>query len=80
MSIAFAEMFWSGVLAYLGVGALVAIVFAVWAAPATDHAARGTGFFFRLLILPGAALLWPWMVGRLLSGRRINAPIPDREA
>lgn len=79
MSIEAAEMFWMGVAAWLGVGFAVALLFALWAAPATDHAAQGSGLLFRFLIIPGAALLWPWMVIRLLSGRRINAPIPGRD-
>lgn len=79
MSIETAEMIWTAVAAWLGVGFCVALLFAVWAAEATDHAATDGGFWFRLLIIPGAALLWPWMVIRLLSGRRINAPIPGRE-
>lgn len=80
MSIEDGEMIWAGVALYLAVGALVALVFAVWAAAATDHAAKGAGLGFRLAILPGAMLLWPYMILRLLSFRRINKPIPDREA
>ncbi len=79
MTIEAAEMFWVGVAVYLGIGLVTAILFAVWAAPATDFAARGSGLWFRLAIIPGAALLWPYMVGRLVSFRRINAPIPGRE-
>jgi hypothetical protein len=73
-------MIWAGVVLYLAVGAVVALVFALWAAAATDHAARGAGLWFRLAILPGAALLWPYMILRVLSFRRINKPIPDRGA
>lgn len=79
MTIEAAQMIWAGVALWLAVGLAVAAVFAVWGAPATDHAARGAGLWFRLLIIPGAAILWPYMLGRLFSGRRINAPIPGRK-
>lgn len=72
-------MLWLAVALYLGVGVIVALLFAVWGASATDHAAKGAGLPFRLIILPGAALLWPYMIGRLLSGRKINKPIAGRE-
>lgn len=74
-----AEMIWAVVVTYLGAGFLVALLFAVWAAPATDYAAKGSNIWFRLAIMPGAALLWPYMVVRLLSFRRVNQPIPGRE-
>ena len=60
-------------------GGVVAVAFAVFAAAATDHAAAGSSLWFRLLIIPGAMILWPYMILRLLSGRKINAPIPGRE-
>lgn len=79
MSIAAAEMFWIWVGVYLGAGLVVAVVFALWGARATDHAAEGAGLPFRLVIIPGAMLLWPYMVLRLLSGRKINAPVARDE-
>lgn len=78
MTVEAAEMFWAAVALWLAVGSVVATVFAVWGAAATDHAATGAGIGFRLLIIPGAAILWPYMLARLLSGRRINAPIRGR--
>lgn len=77
MSIPLAEMIWTWVAFYLGVGLLVAVIMATFGAAATDHGARGAGIWFRLLIVPGAALLWPYMIGRLLSGWRVNAPHHD---
>lgn len=76
MSVATAEMIWTGVALYLGAGLVVGMIVALWGASATDHAAKGSGLGFRLLIIPGAMLLWPYMIARLLSGRKINAPIP----
>jgi hypothetical protein len=74
-----AEAIWIGAGAYLVIGAVVAIYAALRGAAASDAAARGAGLFFRLLIMPGVALLWPIMILRYLSGQRINAPIEGRE-
>ena len=79
MSIQSAETIWLCVGAYLAIGAVVGVLFALWAAAATDHAARGANPWFRLIIIPGIIGLWPLMLLRLLSGRRINAPIPGRD-
>lgn len=79
MTVETASMIWTGVALYLGAGLPVGILFALWGASATDHAAKGARLWFRLAILPGAVLLWPFMIARLLSFRRINGPIPGRE-
>lgn len=47
------------VLGYLALGVLVGSAFAWRGAAAIDPNARGTGFGFRLLIIPGSAALWP---------------------
>lgn len=63
------------VLAYLVIGALFAVPFAArWVARLDPVAAHGT-IGFRLLILPGATLLWPLLVYRLLAGG--DPPPPD---
>ncbi len=53
---------------YLLIGTGFSVPFTVWWAgrldPVAAHGTRG----FRLLILPGAALLWPLLVLRLLRG------------
>lgn len=54
---------------YLGVGLLFALPFAArWAGRLDPAAAAGT-WGFRLLILPGATLLWPLLLYRLLRAR-----------
>ena len=54
--------------AYLAVGALFAVPFSVrWAGRLDPVAAHGT-WGFRLLILPGSALLWPILALRLVRG------------
>ncbi len=54
---------------YLGVGLLFALPFAArWAGRLDPAAAAGT-WGFRLLILPGAMLLWPLLLYRVLRLR-----------
>ena len=54
---------------YLGVGLLFAVAFAArWAGRLDPAAAAGT-WGFRLLILPGAMLLWPLLLYRVLRTR-----------
>lgn len=64
---------------YLAIGAVIAAPFVWRGAGFIDHAARGAGAGFRLLLVPGVILLWPMILLRLASGRRVNAPIPGRE-
>ena len=53
---------------YLGVGLVFAVAF-VWRGVGTiDPAARGGTAGFRLLIIPGAAALWPILARRWLRG------------
>lgn len=68
MTIATAEMIWTAVAIYLAIGFLMALAFAFGGASRIDRAAKHAGMFFRLLIMPGTALLWPlillmWMAG-----------------
>jgi hypothetical protein len=58
-----------GLAAYLAAGLLFAPAFAWrWAARLDPAAGRGT-LGFRLLLLPGAALLWPYLAWRLVRSR-----------
>lgn len=49
---------------YAVVGILFSIGFAARGVTAIDSAARGTRMPFRLLVMPGAALLWPLLAVR----------------
>lgn len=49
---------------YLVVGILFGIVFVTRGVQTIDHAAEGTGWGFRLIILPGVAAFWPLLLGR----------------
>jgi hypothetical protein len=54
---------------YALAGLLFAIAFVVRGVAAIDPIARGAGIGFRLLILPGAAALWPMLLVRWIRGR-----------
>ncbi|HEX9002778.1 MAG TPA: hypothetical protein VGB07_22920 [Blastocatellia bacterium] len=53
---------------YAAVGVLFAIAFIAFGAGRIDAAAKGSPLAFRLLILPGAAALWPVLLKRWLRG------------
>ncbi|MCB2096387.1 MAG: hypothetical protein KDE05_02035 [Parvularculaceae bacterium] len=67
MSIETAEMIWMAVGGYLGLGALFAFYFVLRGVDGLDHAAKGAGAPFRLLLFPGAAALWPILLLRMLA-------------
>jgi hypothetical protein len=58
---------------YLAVGVLFALAFAARGVDRIDPSARGAGWGFRLLIVPGSAALWPWLAARWARG----APPPE---
>ena len=64
-------------LIYMGIGLVFAIAF-VWRGvgavdPVAEHGTRG----FRLLILPGCAAFWPWLLKRWMQA---EAPKDERNA
>jgi hypothetical protein len=66
------------VAAYAALGVGFALWFGWAGAARMDPAARGAGLGFRLLILPGAAALWPLLLARSLRGQ--SAPPAERNA
>ncbi len=62
--------------AYATVGLLFGLAFVVRGVQEIDPAARGVGWRFRLLILPGAAALWPLLAWRWLRSAA-EAPTDD---
>ena len=59
-----AEIVVVAVSAYLACGLLFGLAFVTAGVGRVDAAARGTTAGFRLLILPGAAALWPFLAAR----------------
>jgi hypothetical protein len=53
---------------YLIAGLLFAVWFAARGAGRLNPVARDGSWGFRLLVLPGSALLWPWLVAQLRRG------------
>lgn len=51
---------------YLAAGLVFALPFAFRWAGRLDATARAGTLGFRLLIIPGSMLLWPWLAARLL--------------
>lgn len=49
---------------YAAAGVLFALAFVGIGVTRLDSAAKGSSWGFRLMILPGAAALWPWLLAR----------------
>ena len=71
MSLAVAQTLVRAVELYLIAGSVFALVFGVALVHRVDAAARESSWGFRLLIVPGVALLWPLFVWRLLRGKGV---------
>lgn len=63
---------------YAGVGLLFAIAFVARGAARIDRAAAGATIGFRLIVLPAAMALWPWLLGRWLRAK--GTPPVERNA
>ena len=69
---------------YAGLGLVFALGFVAFGVTRVDETARGAGWGFRLLILPGTVALWPLLAWRCWRGggeppvertaHRINTP------
>lgn len=57
----------TGLALYGGIGLVFALAFVARGAARIDPDAAGATLGFRVLILPGAAALWPWMLLRWRS-------------
>jgi hypothetical protein len=69
-----------GLLAYLLIGVVFAPVFVLKGAPRLSPGARGAGRAFRVLILPGAAMLWAPLAWRWLRARHAAGPAKGGDA
>ncbi len=57
--------------AYTAFGFIFGIAFVTTYIQRIDPAAAKTGLVFRLMVLPGAAALWPVLLPRCRRGRRV---------
>ncbi len=67
-------------LAYLAVGVAVGIPFVARGVDRVDHAAHGASRWVRLLLLPGAAALWPIVLALWFAAVQRAGPTPARFA
>ena len=63
---------------YALAGLVFAVPFLVRGVEAIDPASRGSGWGFRVIVLPGVVALWPFLLRRWLSGA--SAPRSERNA
>ena len=59
----------AAVLVYLALGAVIAVAFLARGLAAVDPAARGAGFGFRAILIPGILGLWPYLLLRWVRSR-----------
>ena len=64
---------------YFGIGAVVAILFLSIAVAKLDDSAKGASAFFRPMVFLGCVTIWPFIILRWLSGRRINQATEGQE-
>lgn len=72
MTIATAEMIWLAIAGYLAIGVVFGFLFVFAGATRMDRATGGAGLPFRLLVIPGAAMLWPLLLLMWLTGAGAN--------
>jgi hypothetical protein len=77
MNLQLAEILVFSAAGYLAIGAVFAFAFVARGVERVDDAARASGWGFRLLLLPGSAVLWPWLARRWASG---GPPREERNA
>lgn len=61
-------MLLDAVLLYCGAGFVFALIFVTVLAARMDHGTDGASFWFRLIVIPGIVLLWPYLLLRALFG------------
>jgi hypothetical protein len=64
--------------AYAVIGCTFAIAFVTAGIHRVDPQAKGAGVGFRVIVLPGAAALWPWLLYRWLQTIRHTHEEPQR--
>ena len=64
---------------WFGVGAIVAVLFLAFGVSRVDAAAGGASWAFRPMIFLGCVILFPIVLGRWISGVRINMAAGEAE-
>ena len=64
-----AEVFVGVLIWYAAAGVVFAIVFVARGVSRVDEHAAGAGLGFRLIIFPGVAALWPFLLSRWMRAR-----------
>ena len=59
---------------YLAFGFVFGLVFVWRGVERVDPSAHSGTLGFRILILPGCAVLWPWLLLRLVRARKDESP------
>ncbi|MFN8291045.1 MAG: hypothetical protein U0U70_12380 [Chitinophagaceae bacterium] len=54
-------------LCYLAIGLLFAIAFVIKGAARIDETAKGSGWGFRLIIIPGSVIFWPFLLRKWIQ-------------
>lgn len=67
MTLSLAEAVVQGIGLYLGVGLVFSVIYVAFLAGRLDPAAKGMALRVRLLLVPGAMLLWPVMLIKTLQ-------------
>lgn len=62
--------------AYAAVGCVVAVAFAARGIQRVDPGAAHAPIGFRLIILPGAAALWPWALAKWARAQSTPKAVP----
>jgi hypothetical protein len=60
--------------AYAGIGVVFAFAFVTRGVGRIDHAAAGAPWSFRVLIFPGAAVLWPLLLAKWRHAGKAGNP------
>jgi hypothetical protein len=67
MCVSIAMLLITGFLFYAAIGAIVACLFVTFGVTRVDSGAVGSSIAFRLLIVPGAAVMWPMILWKWLQ-------------
>lgn len=60
------------VLFYLCAGLLFAVLFVIAGVAEVDEGAKGSGWGFRLIIIPGCTLFWPFLLRKWILVRKMH--------